>query len=643
MPAFLPSLHRRWRRFVNVRGPATAAVTVPLAVLLAGALAWLVATGGPWSASLRKSLATIEKLSDNKKIVAYMHLGISWGCVVMTILCSAALAGVRWWSRPTLPSRPEPDGPALTKGTRLVYLLCFLAAAGLGLYLRAPRLTHSFWNDEEMAFRKYVWGEYKPAADGSLKFERIPWRDALFDNLKSNNHLWSTLEARAGLALASQPEQNAPPGVPGFQERAARLFPFASSGLTILAVGWLGLLLGYPRSGVIAAFLLALSPWHMRYSVEIRGYSTMLLGVLLSLGCIIRALETGKWRWWIGFAAAQSLYLLNFAGAVFLATATNAAVAFALWTGRDKLANLLRLGVANIFSAAPLAVFLAPSILQIQAYVAGHSGEYPRLNAAWFQDLWAHLISGIPWTPHNTRGSAGICLEDLISENPLLEFIATKLLPALCIAGLGAMLWRNWRSRLVAVAILTGAAVASFQAMHTGVPFLGWYLLYLLPLFCLALAFIPAFAPAQLSWTPLVSLAAVFFLTAGPRQRMAGVPRQLIREVTQQARREATVPTGSNPAAITAVFGTSNRQVLSYDPRAIVLETVDDLHELVAHAGETKAPLTVYFCGLRRAKEEFPAILNELQNPSRWRYEPCRAGMEEMFSYHIYRWINPTP
>ena len=53
------ALRSRWRRYVNVVGPATAAVSVALALLLLAAVIYLIVTRGPWEKSLRKSSSAV--------------------------------------------------------------------------------------------------------------------------------------------------------------------------------------------------------------------------------------------------------------------------------------------------------------------------------------------------------------------------------------------------------------------------------------------------------------------------------------------------------------------------------------------------------------------------------------------------------
>ena len=60
--------------------------------------------------------------------------------------------------------------------------------------------------------------------------------------------------------------------------------------------GCLGSVLGGPLAGGVGAWFLALSPWHLRYAVEARGYSSMILFVLLGLVFLVKALERGSWQ-----------------------------------------------------------------------------------------------------------------------------------------------------------------------------------------------------------------------------------------------------------------------------------------------------------------------------------------------------------
>lgn len=63
--------------------------------------------------------------------------------------------------------------------------------------------------------------------------------------------------------------------------------------------------------GLLASFLLAISPVAIRWSQSVRMYSAMLLFSMLSLFFLLRALQQGKAIFWAGFALSTLLSLYN--------------------------------------------------------------------------------------------------------------------------------------------------------------------------------------------------------------------------------------------------------------------------------------------------------------------------------------------
>jgi len=96
----------------------------------------------------------------------------------------------------------------------------------------------------------------------------------------------------------------------GRSEFAIR-FPSAIFGtLTIPLAYWLGRRFLDERGGLLVAFLLAISPMHVRYSQEARMYSLIALFATLSLILLLRAMERGGVTSWAlyGISAALCLY-----------------------------------------------------------------------------------------------------------------------------------------------------------------------------------------------------------------------------------------------------------------------------------------------------------------------------------------------
>lgn len=98
-------------------------------------------------------------------------------------------------------------------------------------------------------------------------------------------------------------------------------FPSVGFGVpTVAAVYLLGSRVFERETGLLSAFLLAVSPFHIRYSQEARCYTLLALLSMLSLYCLWRAIFGGEVRSWLGFVAFTTLNLYThlFALLVFL-------------------------------------------------------------------------------------------------------------------------------------------------------------------------------------------------------------------------------------------------------------------------------------------------------------------------------------
>lgn len=96
-------------------------------------------------------------------------------------------------------------------------------------------------------------------------------------------------------------------------------FPAALLGiLGIAAIYLVGTILFGKREGVLSAFLLSISTFHIRYSQETRYYSLFALLSLISLYFFYRGVRSDNWRWWGGFAASTLLNLYAHHFAIFI-------------------------------------------------------------------------------------------------------------------------------------------------------------------------------------------------------------------------------------------------------------------------------------------------------------------------------------
>ncbi len=627
-------LKSRWADLRETSDPASIRVLWVLAGLCTLLAVYLGAGPNPWEESIGKRLAAAKPL----KLEHFIQIGLWWGAAASFGASLIALATVTWWSRPHTAIHPDlhPPGPKALRWT----MIFALAAMILGVWPRMSRLDHSLWNDEEYHLRAYVWGAYQPAADGTQKFEAVSWRDAIFLNQKGNHHVWASVESRLGHALSGHTWDQGST----FSETGLRIVPFISGILTIGVLVLLTATLGGPRLGLAAGLILALHPWHVRWSVEIRGYSTMLLGITAGLYCLLRALQTNRWRWWLGYAATQPLVLLCFAGSVYVIAAQNLVALAVIFINRNpasvKLGSASRLITAGILSFIPTALIMGPHVPQLAAYLRA-ANEYAPIGTSWFLDLWTHLVSGIRPSGDPAGTSKGIALSDLTNLSPWKSWIYHGLIPLLTAGGLAALLVQDWRTRFVMGTLLLSGAMAVLHNALSGSPFLPWYMLYLLPAYILALVWsakaVVKCNPRVLASLPLVLVVAYSLLTAPALERIMNVPRQPIRETAAAMRKTSPALTPADPPILTASFGDGARQMLSYDPGLQILKTTQDLTALIKRAVSANSPLFLCLRGPAAIASEAPELLQAVTTDPRWQKLPSESGMEAMLSYDLYR------
>lgn len=631
-----PALKERLRRFCGTRDHANVALVAVLGMVVAGLLVFLLAADKPWGGEIAKRLASGREL----KLEHFITIGTWWGGLVALLGCVLALAFQGWWSLPRTAVYPDLQ-PVSAKSRKWTLIFAF-AAMAVAVGPRYQRLGHSLWNDEEMHLRNYVRGVYEPQADGSLKFDAVTWKEALFYNKKGNNHLWSSIEGRLGQMISGNDWSQ----TSTFSERGLRTLPWLSGILTVGLVVLLGAALGSPRAGLAAGLLLALHPWHVRWSVELRGYSTMLLGITAGLFCLVRAFQTNRWRWWLGFAAAQAVFLLCFAGSVYVAAAQNlVALICILRSPAPRVVrgcSAARLVVAGFLSLVPVALLMGPSVPQIAAYLKT-AHEYTPIGSSWLVDFWSHLVTGVRFQGDAPGLSAGIGLNDIRAQSPWRGWMVLGGIPLIVVTGLFFLFRQDWRTRLVAGTLLLAGTLSLIHNSASHTAFVTWYLLYLLPVFVLAVAWagkgIMALNPRALASLPVLLAVLCTVVSLPALARIISVPRQPIREVVA-AMRGGVSPalTQADARILTASFGDGARQMLSYDPRLQVLKSKADLEALTAQAGKERRPLFLCFRDRAGMSQDAPDLVAAITDNPQWQRLPDVQGMEAMFSYELYRY-----
>jgi hypothetical protein len=340
------------------------------------------------------------------------HLAPLRGLLVGVILLIAGTLGLAWRAIPH---------------TVRAWHVALVAVAAGALGLRLYTLTsQSFWFDEVLTAigaQSFAWVLYSPQVFGHPPLQYlVGW-------------LFGGAHAAEGWMRA----------------------PFVGAGVAaVVAVGLLGRrMLGAP-TGVLAAGLLAISPFHVELSQLARPYAFLVLGVALSWLLLFSALERGHALDWAGFsaAAAVSCYTHYLAGIALAAQA----VAAATWVARRRGENGLRATV----SFAGVALLLAPWAATLARFTEGQIGG-----------------------GHSSAAS-------------LQEFVQGAVMPELFGSGLGAvitgalLLFGLWRVRhpeiALAVMVLLALPLAILWAANPAQALAGRYFAFVLPMLVIAVA-----------------------------------------------------------------------------------------------------------------------------------------------------------
>jgi mannosyltransferase len=196
----------------------------------------------------------------------------------------------------------------------------------------------------------------------------------------------------------------------GEEEFAVRI-PSAMSGtLAIAAIALLGRIIGAPGAGLWAALLLALSPFHIRYSQEARQYALLLLLSLLSYCFLYRALLRPKWSSWLAYSAFATLSLYTHFGGLIVLLSQSVLIAF--WSlkrllnrqARDISYPVVALGLSLVLFVPWVPRFIAALEFNVGSETISDTGSMAPLQS-WLQvayrdfgmvsDIFAPLLLGL--------------------------------------------------------------------------------------------------------------------------------------------------------------------------------------------------------------------------------------------------------
>lgn len=167
-------------------------------------------------------------------------------------------------------------------------------------------------------------------------------------------------------------------------------FPALFFGVLGVALTYtLGARLFGQREGLVGAFLLSISPLHIRYSQDARFYVLLLLLSLFSVYSLYRGIFEKDTKWWIGFTICSILNIYN-----------------------HILALLILLSemvfVAGLWSAEALLAVRRPSLAKRATDVEKPTSTFDKgTGMAFVVSLAMIALAYAPMFPHFVRGLAG--------------------------------------------------------------------------------------------------------------------------------------------------------------------------------------------------------------------------------------------
>jgi hypothetical protein len=574
----------------------------------AGIGIFLLASKKPWDVGLKPGAA----IRIHDFVVIYEW----WAAAINLALLALLGLTAQWWlktaSEPCVEWLPEQTTP------RWFWPLV-IAAMTLTAFWGVQRIPQSLWDDEDSSLHRAVLGQYRRDQNGELKLRQTTWEIALWNYWKPANHQLQTILSKA--CLECWQAVTRPAGLQ-FSEPVVRFPCLLAAISSVAALALLLKRLGFASAGVTAAFLLSAHPWHVRYAVELRGYIFTLLFGPLMIYFLILAIDSGRWRWWAGFAAAEFALLYAYPGCLYMVVIANLCGVVALmlrhpnWEARAQ--HLPRLLVASTVAGMVYFQLMLPCVPQLINYFKTERalGE---IGVRWHRNMGAHLLAGIPWNNSDIPSAGYQELQWAAEAHPLVFILLRSAALVFLILGalrLGLSRPAGW---IALVVLLLPGPLVYFLSRARNYYLYEWYLFF-------ALSGLVAFAALGLDWVTalarrahrfgppfLAGLAVLAFVIVTQPQRHWLVTHSL------QPMREAVLLTRPSldpydPRQKTIMTLSVTGVPWSYDPNIIVISGVEQLLQNLQQADRTGKTLYVNFANAWTASASAPKVFAMIED-----------------------------
>ncbi len=474
-----------------------------------------------------------------------------------------------------------------------------LIAIALGTAARLPLASKSLWWDETWVIRQCSHGSWKPDKKDAeaMQFTSTTWKRCAFYYQKPTNHVPMSLAQKASFtawrALTGAPQSE-------FSDLAARVPSLIAS---VMAIGLLACLLrrwGAPGAGVVAAVLLALHPWHIRYGADARAYALVVplcISALYAATCLIET-RGRRLRHWVWLGVNQFLWLWAFPNALFDVIVMFIVLAFLLLKQEadkaDRWTLLLRLMAAHVFAAMLLVQMFLPNFMQARHW-AGKEADEHSLDATLAVQTWQQIAVGVIPGDLDLTGFSADAVKHLRDSHEMIPGIASRAtVPITFVAAFGVLVLlvrRRKHGLLVLGLIVSGFLFAGITLFAQS---------YFYPRFAIALL-VPfiiglAWTTTQLGARPwnaalrsliiVIALAAYVVVAQPIRNVLGSAPYAPLRDVAGFLEKQA-LPT----TAPVLCYGLGGEALPVYFPRAIKVSSAADIEVHLQRARAEKRTL----------------------------------------------------
>ncbi|MBD2347096.1 glycosyltransferase family 39 protein [Anabaena subtropica] len=160
--------------------------------------------------------------------------------------------------------------------------------------------------------------------------------------------------------------------------------------IAILGVYWLGLeLFSSKTTALVAAVILAISPFHLQYAQVIRPYSILITTTVIACGCLLKAMRIKSLFWWViyGLSVVIGLYANVLFGFVLIAHTAYVLINEKFKNFQILIPFFLTLGISTLMFLPWLWAFVNSSMLGYSVGQVSDRSSVLGLINAWLKGI----------------------------------------------------------------------------------------------------------------------------------------------------------------------------------------------------------------------------------------------------------------